>query len=315
MLSRVAERVYWQSRYIERAENTARLLNVFSMLLLDLPSHIKPSWGALTEIIGAHALFAADGKQPSERNVMQFLLVQDNGVSLLSMLAMARENARATREIMPIAAFEQINHLYLQAKAGLAKAVARGPRHECLEEIINGCQTLAGILAGTMSRGAAYGFIRLGRGLERADMTTRIVEIGAGRLLGGVGKRVPAAVEPYQNTLWMSVLRSISAYQMYRQSVRERVNGKDVLTYLLQDREFPRSVAYCLVELERVLSEMPKSAAATSQARRVGRMLRQAKIDALLDDADLFLLVMDELQSQMAAVHEKIVATWLSPVK
>ena len=315
MLSRVAERVYWQSRYIERAENTARLLNVFSMLLLDLPPHIKPSWSTLTEITGNHALFQSAFKRPTERNVMRFLLAQDNGVSLLNMLDQARENARATREVLPAAVFEQINRLHHQAREYLPQAVSRGPRHKTLEGIIAGCQRLTGILSGTMSRKDAYRFVRLGRDLERADMATRIAEAGSGRLLGGIGRDFPIVARPYQNTLWMSVLRSLSAYQMYRQSARERVNGKDVLAFLLQDKAFPRSVAYALADLEQALAELPRNQAALAQARRTLAALRQAKIEALLRDLDLFQLVADELQVQIAAIHEKITETWLQPVK
>lgn len=176
MLSRVAERVYWQARYLERAENTARLLNVFSTLLLDLPPRTKLGWHSLVEITGTDEEFDGRYKQALERNVVRFLLCDSNGHSILDMLALTRENARTTREIMPMEAFEKINDLYFFAKENVAKGIARGARHELLEEIISGCQQISGLMAGSMSRGEAYSFVRLGRSLERADMTTRIVD-------------------------------------------------------------------------------------------------------------------------------------------
>ena len=124
MLSRVAERVYWQARYLERAENTARLLNVFSTLLLDLPPRTKLGWQSLVQITGIHQAFDARYKQATERNVIRFLLSDNNGYSILHMLAETRENARTTREIMPTEAFEQINNLYYFAKEN---AAAPGP--------------------------------------------------------------------------------------------------------------------------------------------------------------------------------------------
>ena len=104
MLSRVAERIYWQARYLERAENTARLLSVFSTLLLDLPPGTKLSWLSLVEITGTDRAFDEKYKQANERNVMRFLLL-DSASSLLNTLKNTRENARTTREIMPLEAF------------------------------------------------------------------------------------------------------------------------------------------------------------------------------------------------------------------
>ena len=141
MLSRVAERVYWQARYLERAENTARMLNVFSTLLLDLPPRTKLGWHSLVEITGTYQAFDAKYKQASERNVMRFLLVDNNGHSVLDMLAQTRENARTTREIMPTEAFEQIKQFlsYLpNTTSDVAPRVETGdPPDRRPEELLN----------------------------------------------------------------------------------------------------------------------------------------------------------------------------------
>lgn len=315
MLSRVAERVYWQARYLERAENTARLLSVFSTLLLDLPPNTKLGYRSLVQITGSDEAFDAKYKQANERNVMRFLLAEQNGYSILSMLAHTRENARTTREIMPSEAFEQINDLYYFAKDHALEGVARGPRHQLLENIISRCQQISGQMAGTMSRGEAYSFVRLGRSLERADMTTRIVDVGSGNLLPALNgnEAKPEADEPYTNILWMHILRSLSAYQMYRQHVKHRVNARDVVTFLMQDEEFPRAVTHELITLTKVLHRLPNHEKAEKQVDKTLRFVSKAKIDSLLQGG--LLSHIDNLQVQIANIHKKIADTWFPLLK
>lgn len=314
MLSRVAERVYWQARYLERAENTARLLNVFSTLLLDLPPGTKLGWRSLVEITGTYQDFDAKYKQSIERNVVRFLLLENNGCSILNMLSMTRENARTTREVMPSEAFERINDLYYFAKDNLADGVSRGPRHQLLEQVIAHCQQISGLMASAMSRGAAYSFIRLGRNLERADMTSRIVDVGSGNLLPALSnKGVPSesGPGPYENILWMNILRSLSGYQMYRQHVKHRINAEDVVIFLLQDEDFPRAVMHTLTTITHVLKKLPNSSKVEKQIEKTLRLVQRGRIDKLLLNGLLDYL--DELQVEIATVHQKVADTWFLP--
>ena len=315
MLSRVAERVYWQARYLERAENTARLLNVFSTLLLDLPVGTKLGWRSLVEITGTDEAFDAKYRQEVERSVVKFLLSENNGFSILDMLALTRENARTTREIMPSEAFEQINELYYFAKEHAASGVSRGPRHELLEAIISFCQQISGLMAGTMSRGPAYSFVRLGRSLERADMTTRVVDVGSFNLLSSMsGTKDSSDVdEPYANILWMNVLRSQSAYQMYRQNVKHRVNGEAVVAFLLRDEEFPRSVTHNLITITKVLQKLPNEEKVSRQVDKTLRIVGRGKLEKLMDKG--LLEYIDDLQLEIASIHQKIADTWFIPNK
>ncbi|MFK7863018.1 MAG: alpha-E domain-containing protein [Pseudohongiellaceae bacterium] len=310
LLSRVAERVYWQARYLERVENTARLLNVFSTLMLDLPPKTKLGWHSLVEITGSSDAFDEKYKQAQERSVMRFLLAEDNGFSILSMLSMARENARTTREVMPNEAFEQINYLYHYAKEHAVKGEKRGPRHELLEEIITGCQQLSGLMSGTISRDDTYNFLLLGRGIERADMTTRIVDVGSGNLLPGITdeKTENRVAEPYENIMWMNILRSLSAYQMYRQHVQDIVNAEDVVEFLIKDSDFPRAVVYNLNELKTILKQLPNHGKASSQVNKSLRAVRNGEIEKLLE-AGLFDYI-DVMQLEIASIHQKIASTW-----
>lgn len=315
LLSRVAERVYWQARYLERAENTARLISVFSALLMDLPKGTKLGWQSLVQISGNEDGFGQRYKQAQERNVIRYLLAEDNGVSILNMLGYVRENARTTREIMPTEAFELINDLYYFAKDKLESGVDRGARHQQLDRIVNDCQQIWGLLAGTMSRDAAYSFVRMGRGLERADMTTRIVDVGSSKLLPELEVDSIAADsrEPYENILWMNVLRSQSAYQMYRQHVRERVKAEEVVRFLLQNEEFPRATAHNLTTVTKVLHKLPNSSKVKWQTDKVRRLVRDADIDKLLRRG--LLRYLDNVQREIAQVHLKIADTWFLPNK
>ncbi len=315
MLSRVAERIYWQARYLERAENTARLLNVFSTLLLDLPSGTKLGWRSLVEITGTDQAFDAKYKQANERNVMRFLMLDNNGSSLLNTLASTRENARTTREIMPLEAFEQINNLCHYAADNAAAGVSGGHRHRFLEEIISSCQEISGLMAGSMSRGAAYSFVRIGRSLERADMATRIIDVGSGNLLPDLssGMDFPESREPYENTLWMNILRSLTAYQMYRQHVKHRVNGEDVVKFLLQDDDFPRAATHALTTISHVLRKLPKNTQVAKQVDKTLRIIQKGDISKLLNDG-LF-QYLDNLQVEIASIHHTIADTWFLPHK
>ncbi|MCB1670346.1 MAG: alpha-E domain-containing protein [Gammaproteobacteria bacterium] len=314
MLSRVAERVYWMARYLERAENTARLMNVYSNLLLDLPRGTKVGWHTLIDISGVNKEFAATGRSDDERSVVRFLLSEQNGISLLSVLAMVRENARTTREIIPSEAFEQINDIYLNIREKSAGQVSRSARNLLLEEIIVHCQQLTGMLEGCLSHNHVHRFIEMGRYLERADMTTRIVDVGSGSLLPDLNldnKTDGDSNEPYQDTLWMSVLRSLSGYQMYRQNVKDRVNADDVVAFLLQDSEFPRSVAFCLERLKGCINGLSDNSRALRQVRKVVRNTRQAQIKELLSDG-LFQYI-DDLQVEIAGIHDQVAKTWFLP--
>lgn len=314
MLSRVAERVYWMARYMERAENIARLMNVYSNLLLDLPRGTKVGWHTLVDISGAHDEFAAAHRTTDERTVVRFLLAEQNGTSILSILSMVRENARTTREIIPSEAFEQINNLYLYTKEHAASGVSRGPRNSLLEEIIVGCQQFAGLLVGTLSHNHVHRFIRMGRNLERADMTTRIVDVGSSNLLPNLASAIKAENEvddPYQDMLWMSVLRSLSAYQMYRQHVQDRVNAEDVVMFLMQDKQFPRALTYCLLQVKNCLNELTHNEKALRQVNKVLRHAQKGNIPKLLSGG-LFQHI-DELQIEIAEIHNQIVDAWFLP--
>jgi uncharacterized alpha-E superfamily protein len=218
---------------------------------------------------------------------------------------MARENVRTTRDVLPTEAGEYANELYLFAKANAERCVARGQRFSVLKTIVARCQQLEGLLAGTMSHGTTFEFVALGRNLERADMTTRIVDSAVFLLMPR--RATPGA---YDTILWMIVLRSLSGYQMYRQHVRNRVEADEVVRFLLRDRHFPRAVGAALAEVERGLGTLPRNGEALRSLARVRARVDEAPIGEMGLD-DLHRLI-DEVQGDLGEVHDRIHATWFS---
>jgi uncharacterized alpha-E superfamily protein len=336
MLSRVAQNIYWMARHIERAEDTARLINVNTNLLLDLPRNMTFGWLPLIFIVGAEKQFfeTDPNRLAEEQTIVKFLINDsDNPGSIISSLAFARENLRTTRDTVPQEAWEQINSLYLFARDHVPN---RRGRFEFLRRVIHGAQQINGLLANSMSRTATYDFIRLGRFLERADMTTRILDVRSATLLPHPDEQPATALsEPIQRQIqnqggqnqhiatykpsgeeqnlfdgiqWMSVLKSLSAYQMYRQQVRLRVGGPDVVKFLLQNESFPRTVSFCLKQLEICLQDLPRNTALLAAIGAIKQRLSNAAIPALAyeglhDFIDAFQIDLDDLHDLISSTY------------
>lgn len=305
MLSRVAERLYWMARYVERAENTARMVNAFHLLALDMPKSVQLSWKSLVSVTGTDEIFDEHYQREDERNCVKFLLADTyNPSSILSSLTAARENVRTTRDRMPSEAWEVINELRLFARDHVDEGISKRGRFEFLSEVIRRCQTLTGLLAGSMSHDAAYDFIRLGRNLERADMASRQIDVGALPIL-----RKDADPEPYDGLLWASILRSQSAFQMYRQHVRRRVSGVDVVRFLLQDVPFPRAIAHGLHHVQDAIARLPRNDVALRLVIQARRHVEQADVDALIRDDAVHDFV-DSVQLDIGTIHSAVYDIW-----
>ena len=307
MLSRVAERMYWFGRQIERIENTARLINVNANLILDLPKMIKQIWSSLIDITGSNDAFYNKYLKAEERNVLRFMLADEtNSLSLISTIKMARENARVTREIMPIESWEKINEFYLYVKRNTHKGIKRDGLNKYLNDTITFCNQITGLLFGGMSHGSAYSFVRIGRNLERADMGTRIIDVGCLILLQE-NENIPEALD---DLLWMNVLRTFSAYQMYRQNVKDRVNGEDVVDFMLKDLEFPRSISHCLGEINSCFTKLPRNDQPLRSITHTQRLINEINVGKLME-AGLHEFI-DEIQVDLAELHSQVEHTWFA---
>lgn len=309
MLSSVANRLYWVARYLERAENTARILNVYTNLLLDLPSEAGVSWQHMVHTAGCAEAFEKVRHWPMERSAIRFMTANlDNPSSIQSSINYARENLRTLRDLVPKEAFESANALYLFGNSRLSRAANRGARFEILSEVVERCQQITGLFAGTMSHNDAYQFMKLGRNLERADMTTRIVDV-AGELLATEAD----TIGDFDTTLWVNVLKTMSAYQAYRQSVKSRITPVRVLHFLLNDIAFPRSVAHCLNELHTSAAQIPANQPVITAIAGTQQHFSQLSIRDLAREH--LHQHMDDLQQELGRIHTTIVATWISPTE
>ena len=308
MLSRVADNLYWFSRYVRRAENTARLVGVGSQLQLDLPRSVRFAWRPMVDTVGAGetfaALFPGSGDEASDADVVRFLLLDErNPSSLRSSVDSARELLRGIRDTLPGEVWEAINDLYLYIEANGERGVSRRYRIEFITRIADGCLKVSGLLTANVSRDIGFQFLRLGTAIEQADMTTRIIDAGASGL---VTPRHEEDREAFQNMQWMSVLRSLAAYQMFRRHVRQRVTAELALRFLLQNNEFPRSVHFCLTRAQSVLPTMPPRPGVDRHLNRVIGMTRNADPAVLAERNPA--AFMDEVQTHLGALHDAIAA-------
>lgn len=301
MLSRVANNIFWMARYLERAENTARLINVNSHLLLDLPKRVVLGWEPIVDILSNRSSFYSVYDEATEPNVIRFMVAdKDNHGSITRSLDAARENARTIREIIPREAWEKLNELYLYVKQNTHMVLTRRDRYAFLSEIILSNQTITGILAGTLTHDEGYDFLKIGRNLERADMTTRIIDVRSASLLPDLEHEQSA----FENIQWMSVLKSLTAYQMYRREMRLRIRRSDVLKFLLLENRFPRSLLHTIKQVEQCLMHLPNHEKAVSQVEIMQKQLNKASPQSLKQEA--LHEFIDDMQIHLNDIYEQI---------
>lgn len=281
VLSRVAEAVFWMSRYLERADNVARFIDVNEHLTLDLQGAVAEQWGPLVYTTGDHELYFKHYGELTRSNVLQFLTFDArNGNSILGCVQRARENARAIREIISSDMWEQINRFYL-----LMRDAARAPASDHVRRIVEDVKLhshlIQGVLDTTMSHGEAWHFANIGRLIERADKTSRILDVKYYILLPD-SRDVGTPLDIVQ---WSALLKSASALEMYRKS-KGRITPAKVAEFLILDRDFPRSMRYCLVHAEESLHEItgtPAGSFGNRAEQQLGRM-RAAMDFTSIDD-------------------------------
>jgi uncharacterized alpha-E superfamily protein len=247
MLSRVADCLYWINRYVERAENISRFVEVSEAMALDCPPGSAEPWLPLIDASGDRELFDRLCPDGSPDDVVNFLVRgEGNPNCVVNCIAIARENARQIREVITTEMWEQINDIYWTLQE---HHFWEQPPQEQLREIRRACQLFYGITDSTLSRDLSWQFSRLGRLLERADKTTRILDVKYFLLLP-TPEEVGGVLDELQ---WIALLRTAGAYQMFRQSQQRAIAPEAVASFLLLDPIFPRSVRYCLERISDTL--------------------------------------------------------------
>jgi len=281
VLSRVANSIYWMSRYLERAENVARFIAVNVHLMLDMgldPDNTQ--WQPLVITTGDDADFNKRYKEATEKNVVHFLTFDPKNMnSILSCIQLARENARTVREIISSEMWVQINELY-----HFVQKHSRKRRVDDLQAFYShirlASHLITGLCENTMSHGEGWHFAQIGKMLERADKTARMLDVKYFLLLPN-----PDYVDsPYDAVQWGAVLKSANAFEMYRK-LFHRIHYKEVTEFLIFDREFPRSMSYCVHAAAGCLMAVSTHCSELSaqvEMRKLLKSLSSTSVDAVL---------------------------------
>jgi uncharacterized alpha-E superfamily protein len=280
MLGRTANNVYWMARYVERAENLARLLaSTYHMSLLPAASgNDARQWEAPLQLALVGEDFAARFGEPSPGHVLSYMALDpDNLSSIRSCIRLARENARATRPELTTEVWEGINQTYLELEAmSYPKMVDQGFR-EFFEWVKERSHLFRGAIYGTMRRGDPFTFSRLGTFIERADNTARFLAIKWDMLSSG-GR--PMAAEDYYR--WGALLRAFSALKAYREVYSGIIEPRRVAELLVLRRDMPRSLFACTAEVHDILEHLRANAACTRLCAQIHERLQRNRIDGIL---------------------------------
>ncbi|CAM4402921.1 alpha-E domain-containing protein [Zobellia nedashkovskayae] len=282
MLGRVANTIYWMNRYLERAENYARFMDVNYNLSLELPPNEEQQWKPLVVITGDWELYESLNAKVEKSKVNYFLAFDEkNPNSIYNCILLARENARAVRPEITKEIWEQINSLYFLVKDGLEQKLLDDKElRGFLTEIKNGCQLVYGMYDSTISRNEGWNFGKLGQVIERADKTSRVLDAKYHLLLHSPAK-VGSSLDLIQ---WAALLKSVSAYDMYRKKCG-KLTPSGIAEFLILDTEFPRSILACLISAEKSLITLCGSSVGFSNIaqKQLGALKSQLEYDDIND--------------------------------
>lgn len=278
LLSRTADNLYWMARYVERAENMARILDVghrMSQLPQVSEDRAAVDWEPPLIIAGQHAAFQERYDRISQGSVIAFMALDPrNPASIFSCLRQARENARAERNAMPSEMFESLNTTWLEIKEmTYASLLDRGFR-EFFEWVKERSHLFRGVTVGTMLRNEGFQFTRLGTFVERADNTARLLDVKF-HVLAPDGEALDDAVDYYQ---WGAVLRSLSAFKAYRTTYRDTIQPQQVTELLVLNADFPRSLHHCYATIFHLLEGLGPKEECTRLAGELYARLRFSRI-------------------------------------
>ena len=281
MLSRIADSLFWTARYMERAEDTARILDVNYHMLAEQPNQsYRFRWGPLVSISGEQERFEKHYEQPDARNVFEFLAFRDdNPNSIVNCIRMVRENARTIRDRISRELWEDVNSLYHTVLAVKPEEEMEVGPHRFCNTVKFGIHRFHGVADDTLPHDEGWQFLQAGRALERAEMTARIVDVEYHKL-------IDSAVGTLDNHQWMAVLKSVAAYEIYRRHYHSRIDPEKVAALLILHPQHPRSIRFNVGALEHALRSVSGSALgsyANEAERLTGKMHQTLMYDRIED--------------------------------
>lgn len=312
MLSRVANSIYWMCRYIERAENVARFISVNLNLLLDMPSEEGKHWKPIVMTTGDQEIFEKKDPHYSQEAVIRFLTFdRDYHNSIVRCLAAARENGRSIREIISSEMWEHLNNFYLELTSEQSVTMALEDPHRFFKIIQMRSHLFTGLMDSTMSHGEAWNFARIGMMMERADKTSRILDVKYFMLL----PQASLVNAPIDHIQWMSVLKSASAFEMYRKE-HHNITPQKVADFLIFDTQFPRSIRHCINKAKICLHRItgtPLGAAMNLVEKKLGRIQADIEYTDIDEVVEMGLHeYLDDLQSRINEVGAAIGITFFN---
>jgi uncharacterized alpha-E superfamily protein len=281
MLSRIADSLFWLARYMERAEDTARILDVnYHMLLEESDKFYKLRWAPLLVMAGEEARFRSLYSEANAHTVFEFLAFRaDNPNSILQCISKARENARTIRDRLSREMWEDINGLYHTVNSFDTQREIIGGPHRFCDRVKFGAHRFHGVADATLPHDEGWEFLRLGCFLERAEMTTRLVDVQYQHLLES-----PGALSPADNHQWMAVLKSVGAYESYRRKYHSEIKPEQVAEMLILHPNHPRSIRFSINEVQlalRALSGTLPGFHSNEAERLAGKTLEGLRYDRI----------------------------------
>jgi uncharacterized alpha-E superfamily protein len=280
MLSRTADHLFWMARYTERAENTARMLdvNIQTQLLPQSAEAAEQGWRAVLGISELQPAFDEKYGLVSRKDVIDFMVRDpDNGSSIISCLTQARENARAVRGTLTTEVWETQNTTWLEMNVLLKDKVLQRDPSEFFEWVKHRSHLSRGVTIGTMLKDEAFYFIRLGTFLERADNTARLLDV---KFHGEDHELLGATDRDFYH--WAAVLRSVSAFETYRKAYRDVITPERVAELLILRGDMPRSLIACMNEVVSNLAEVRNDISAETE-RFAGRLHADLRFNSMDD--------------------------------
>ncbi|HVU08514.1 MAG TPA: alpha-E domain-containing protein [Verrucomicrobiae bacterium] len=317
MLSRVANNLYWMARYIERAENVARIVDVNLQLLLDLRGLDEKKsaayWLPIVQATGDEAAFFKLHPRATGQAVTEFLVFQnENPNSIVQVICQARENARMVRDQITLELWEELNRLYLFVRLPQAREIWQNSPSEFFQEIKSGSLHLIGIANATLIRNEGWRFVQAGQFIERADKTTRILDVRHETL---PKHGAPKTINQTEALEWAAVLRSCSAWDAYKTIYGADIHPRLVAEFLLLNDNFPRSARFCVSELNRALrcvSGVAEGMFCNDAEKLTGRLLAELQF-SVVDEIFEFGLhqYLDETQKKLNAIGDELFRAYI----
>lgn len=308
LLSRTADNLYWLGRYMERAENTARLLDVTYRMSQMPDTSLEPNaeWVAALEVVGQRKAFDKRFRRLTQSKAIEFLTIDDkNPSSMKNTIRAARENARAERNSIPTEVFESLNTTWLGIKTMDAKTLSERGYRDFFDWVKDRVHALRGLIYGVMLQTEAAQFHRIGTFIERGDNTARLVDVNYTWLSAHDRND---KIEDYYR--WGALLRSLSAFKSYRMVYHDAVRPMKVVELLLLNPDFPRSIHFCTQAVADTLENLAPETRCAFLSKRLLKQFSKDSIDKVIRSKTLH-TVLDEFSDASATLSNQIAQDFL----